>query len=385
MRKLLKSIQPRSRSPVRETPMKICIFGDARSAHVHGLVSGLIQRGFNVHVVTHKPFDVVGATVERFVVPPPGLTNPRRWHARRAHYLRGFMRRYDVVNIHFLEDWGFTPEIIEDGCLVATAWGSDIVPPPDADPPTPGLLASRISMLRHAAATTTCGPAFASTVAEFAGIDVARIDVVPFGVDLSVFRPAAVQPLEEAEINRVGFFKGFRAVYGATYLIQAIPAVLARRPNTRFELVGEGRQLPQCRQLAIDRGVESSITWLPRQPHRNIPGLLAQWNLTVIPSVCEAFGVAALESSAMRLPVVASDVGGLRDTVHHGETGLLVPPEIPDALAEAIITSLRNPRRCRQMGQAGREMVEREYDCRLIHDRWIALYERARDRVSTVV
>ena len=58
--------------------MKICFLANTRTVHVARLVTGLAQRGHEVHVVTHKPADIPGATVERFAVPPPGLTNPRR-------------------------------------------------------------------------------------------------------------------------------------------------------------------------------------------------------------------------------------------------------------------------------------------------------------------
>ncbi len=366
--------------------MKICLFGDAKSVHIQRLACGLAMRGHKVHVVCHKPVDLPGVSVERFRVPPPGLTNPRRWRRRWAHYLEGFLRRFDVVNLHFLDEWGFTPDIMQSGCFVASAWGSDVVRPPDDEgPPSPELVASRISMLRHADAVTTCGQTFAVTTAEFAGIDVDRIDVVPFGVDLELFQPPLATPTRGAGSHRVGFFKGFREVYGAAFLIEAIPIVLNRLPETHFDLVGDGSQLSQCHELAVKLGVESSVEWIPRQPHHNIPTLLAGWDLTVIPSIHEAFGVAALESSAMGVPVVASDVGGLRDTVCNGETGLLVPPGSPEALADAIVTLLIDPARRLHMKQTGREWVQEHYEQQRTLDQWIEMFHQVLDRVSAVV
>ncbi len=362
--------------------MKICLFGDARAVHIQRLVPALAKRGLEMHVVCHKPVDVAGASVERFCVRPPGLRNPRRWHGRRAHYLRSFLRRFDAVNIHFLWDWGFTPEIMDHGCVIASPWGSDIVAPPGADPPPSALTEARISLLRHAGAVTACGPTFARTVADFADIDVGRIDVLPLGVDLDLFQPKDHARPRNARPQRVGFFKGFREVYGPTYLIQAIPLVLRQLPETRFELVGDGPQLLECRELAAASGVESSIEWIPRQPHLNIPDLLARWDLTVIPSVCEAFGVAALESSAMRVPVVASNVGGLPDTVRDGETGLLVPSKSPEALADGIVELLRDTRRRLQMGKAGREWVRRHFDWNQVIDQWERGFHKAIDRTS---
>jgi glycosyltransferase involved in cell wall biosynthesis len=363
--------------------VNICLFGDARSAHLHGLARHLSACGQRVHVVTHKPAEVPGASVERFRVPPPGVRHPFRWQRRWSRYLSEFMQRFDVVNVHFLLDWGFTPDIMRLGRFVATAWGSDIVIPPGEDAPSPELAASRINVLRHADAITTCGPTFAATVAEYAGLAVDRIDVLPFGVDLERFTQARTPDTaatsgraEEPKEPIVGYYKGFRPVYGPETLIRAIPLVVKACPQTRFELIGEGTLREPCAMLADRLGVADRIVWLPRQGQSHIAGALSRWTLSVIPSVCEAFGVAALESSAMGVPVIASDIGGLRDTVRDGETGLRVPPHSPEALAGAIIALLRDERCRRKMAQIGRRWVRDRYDwCRIVHG-WIDLYHR---------
>ncbi|MBU0716928.1 MAG: glycosyltransferase family 4 protein [Planctomycetes bacterium] len=365
--------------------MRICIFGDAQSVHLQRIVPGLIDRGVDVHVVTHKPAEISGVAVERFSVPPPSLTNLRTWHGRWLKCLREYMRRFDVVHVHFLADWGFTPEIMAEGCLVASPWGSDIVPPPGEGQPPRKLTDARVAMLRHAAMVTTWGPTFARTVAEFANIDESTIELLPLGVDLELFKPVERRFPRQSNLLRVGFYKGFREVYGASYLMRAMPAVVEVVPEVRFDMIGDGPQLAHCKMLAGLYGVEAHVNWVRRQPHRNIPNYLDGWDLTVIPSVCESFGAAALESSAMRVPVVASDVGGLPDTVEHGVTGLLVPPQAPEQLADAVITLLEDPELRQRMGAAGREMVEREYDWQAILDKWVATYGKARDRVFAVV
>ncbi len=366
--------------------MKICLLGDARSVHMRRLACSLVAHDHSVHVVTHKPAEIPGVSVERFAIPAPGLTNPRGWEGRRAHYLQTLLHRFDVTNVHFLADWGLTPEIMKAGCVIATAWGSDIDPPPGEGMPSPELTAARVSLLRHAQAVTTCGSTFAGTVARYAELERDRIDVVPFGVDLHLFgRSASLRSSRAAGQFRVGFFKGFREVYGPTDLIRALPMVLDRVPNVRFELVGDGAQLDECRNIATRLGVGESLEWIPRQPHSAIPACLSRWDLTVIPSVFEAFGVAALESSAAGVPVVASDVGGLRDTVLDGRTGLLVQTRSPVALAEAISTLLLDDLLRAKMGAVGADWVKTVFDQRMVVKKWVALYERVREESMTMV
>ena len=215
--------------------------------------------------------------------------------------------------------------------------------------------------------------------AEFAGLDADVVEVLPFGVDLELFDPVG-HPRPSEPGPRVGFFKGFRPVYGPIHLIRAMPLVLKEMPTVRFELVGDGPELKACQSMASKLGVMESIEWIPRQSHQRIPHWLSRWDLTVIPSECEAFGVSALESSAMSVPVIATNVGGLVDTVRRDETGLLVPPKSPEALSEAVVALLGNTRRRLHMGQAGRAWVVKEYDQQCVLNEWIRAYERSLDR-----
>jgi glycosyltransferase involved in cell wall biosynthesis len=250
-----------------------------------------------------------GATVEKFSIPPPGLSNPRRWISRRRRYLSDIFRKFEIVNIHFLADWGLS-ELAEDrgigdARLVATAWGSDVVDPPGEAPATAELTMARKRLLNATDAITTCGPTFAKTVAHYASIPLTSICVVPFGVDLSLFKSDACKP-KENDLARIGFFKGFRAVYGPTILMQAIPVVLAQCPHARFEMIGDGAELEKCQSMVRELGFDHAVEWVGRLDHSLLPDRLGRWQLSVIPSIHEAFGVAALESQAMGVPVVAS-------------------------------------------------------------------------------
>ena len=365
--------------------MNVCILGDAHSVHLQRIVPGLVERGLRVRVICHKPTAIDGATVEKFSVPGPSLRRPFRWTARWTRYLRTLMRTHDVVHVHFLSDWGFTADVIDQGCFVATPWGSDITPPPGEERAGAALVAKRVMMLQHAAAVTSWGPHFARAIGAYADIDASRIAILPLGVDLDLFRRPEQNIDRPAGVFKVGFFKGFREVYGPTVLMRAIPTVVEALPGTRFHLIGDGPLLQKCVDLAALHEVAASIKWIRRQPHANIPNHLAGWDLSVIPSFCESFGAAAVESSAMQVPVVASNVGGLPDTVIDGETGLLVTPGAPEQLADAIIRLLRDPSVRQRMGLAGRRMVEKQFEWSHILDDWVTTYHHARDRVCAMV
>lgn len=363
--------------------MRICLMGDAQSPHIIRLSSTLARMVQHVHVVSHKPARIPGVEVEVFRVPGPGLRHPCRWARRRERYLQDFLRQYDVVNVHFLHDWGWHPALMEEGCLVATPWGSDIVPPPGEIRPDDSMCNRRVSLLRHSSGVQVVGPTFAGVVERFASLDCGMVDVVPWGINLRMFDrsrfPAYSGP------PKIGFFKGFRAVYGADVLVHAMPEIVRRHPDIMFDMIGDGAELSSCESLAESLGVSKNITWWGRMAQWQLPAMMATWRVSVIPSRQEAFGMAAVESMAMTLPVVASRVGGLPDSVTHHETGLLVPPGDPQALATALLELIESPGFGRRLGRNGRRYVEKKHDGQLCADQQLAAYAQCLDRACVAV
>ena len=354
--------------------MKVCILGDARSIHVQRISRGLAGRGVETTVVTHHPVPLEGVTVLKFEVPGPGLRYPARWAKRREMYLKRIMRMHDVVQIHFLHDWGITGEIAAEGCLAVTPWGSDIQLPPELPPSPPDLVRRRVGMIQAADAVIVTCKTFAGQIISLAGIGWDKLRIVPKGVDTDLFKPAPSGPPAG---RVVGYFKGFRPVNGPRYLVEAIPAVLRSCPDTRLEFVGAGPLLDECRKLAVELGVADAIRWLPPQTHDRMPAVMSRWSVAVVPALMEAFCIGALESAAMEIPVVASRVGGLVETVRDGLTGILVPPADPQAIARGIVELLDEPPRGRSMGRAGRRVVREEYEWSDSLERLIESYEWA--------
>jgi glycosyltransferase involved in cell wall biosynthesis len=98
-------------------------------------------------------------------------------------------------------------------------------------------------------------------------------------------------------------------------------------------------------------------------------------DLYVHPALMEGFGIAVLEAMAMARAVVATAVGGVPEIVRHGETGLLVPSENPEALASAVITLLTDQEQRETFGRAGRERVLKEFSVEAMMGRLLDAYE----------
>lgn len=108
----------------------------------------------------------------------------------------------------------------------------------------------------------------------------------------------------------------------------------------------------------------------------DIPSLFKSCNIVVLPSYREGLPKVLIEAAACGRAVITTDVPGCRDAIEEGVTGILVPVKDKTSLADALQELILNPEKCRQMGAAGRELAEREYDINKVVDTHLRIYEK---------
>jgi glycosyltransferase involved in cell wall biosynthesis len=143
--------------------------------------------------------------------------------------------------------------------------------------------------------------------------------------------------------------------------VRAAQRVRAAMPEAAFVLAGEGELQEDLRALAAQLGLAPHAFFTGRCEH--IPELLAVSDVCVLSSRAEGFSNSILEYMAAARPVVATDVGGAREAIVAGETGYIVSPGDDEALAERIVSLLREPERARRMGERGLEIVKQKFSC----------------------
>ncbi len=218
-----------------------------------------------------------------------------------------------------------------------------------------------------------------------AGVGSERLWPTSNGVNLSVFRPSDGSALRRdlgisgPLVLFVGRFEEHKGIYD---LLEAVPAVAARRPDTTFLLVGG---LPQAGRGEEVERVLSTISGAKLEPfvrvhpcvrHKQLARLYSAADLLVGPSHCEAFGLVYLEAMACGTPVVATDTFGPREFIANGQTGLLVPPAAPEALAEAITTLLSDHQLAASIAARAQRMVESKYTWERVADGVEQVYRR---------
>ena len=162
---------------------------------------------------------------------------------------------------------------------------------------------------------------------------------------------------------------------GVFDLIQASRLVIDRVPEVRFVLVGDGPALDGVKESARECGVESR--WVFAGFRQDVRSLLARATLFVLPSWREGMPRSIIEAMAMGRPVVATNIRGCREEVIDGVTGLLVPPQDPAGLADAIVRIVSDETLAAGMGRAGRRRARVLYDERKVTRHQLHLIDAA--------
>jgi D-inositol-3-phosphate glycosyltransferase len=201
------------------------------------------------------------------------------------------------------------------------------------------------------------------------GADPAKIEIVPCGVDLELFRPIpkgeAMAHLDMTEPHKMVLFVGrIEPLKGTDVLIRAMALMLRQHPHLRENIClcivgGEpdadaehmDREMARLQELREELGIADVVTFLGKRDQMALPYHYSAAEVCVVPSHYESFGMVALEAMACGTPVIASKVGGLTFTVRDGDTGFLVPNDDPQALAEKLALILTDEQLRREMGR----------------------------------
>ncbi|MDX2038070.1 MAG: glycosyltransferase [Isosphaeraceae bacterium] len=157
-------------------------------------------------------------------------------------------------------------------------------------------------------------------------------------------------------------------------LIQATAKIIRQDPTFVLKLAGDGQpeRVNMLKQMAVDLGVADHVIFLGNVA--DVPALLAESSVMVLPSTTEGISVAILEAMACGVPVIATAVGGNPEVVEHEVTGLLVPANDADAIADAMLRLHRDPELRKRFGAGARRKVVRDFEVRRMVAEYEAIY-----------
>ena len=202
------------------------------------------------------------------------------------------------------------------------------------------------------------------------GVSSNKVAIIYNGIELSRFNQNgnAVEALQRLNLVSIQDRPVITMVANFEYRIKDHPMLLrtaqrvkAEVPEAVFVIAGDGELREETQKIADELGLRESCRFIGRCA--SVPDLLAASDICVLSSQAEGFSNSILEYMAAARAVVATDVGGASEAIVEGETGYLVKAGDDHAMAERIISLLRDPDRRREMGLSGRRLVEQRFSC----------------------
>lgn len=353
--------------------MKICFVANAESIHTERWVNYFVLKGHDVHLISHEGRKINGVKFHKLIT--FGKSKITREKIRpvdlvtfiiRAIQTRKYIRKIkpDIVHGHNVILGGFYASLSKFQPLVITAWGTDVLIAPKVS-----IFLKKIAV--HAlrkAQLLTCDGLNTKEAMQKLGADADKIKIIYFGIDTKLNHPDKRNNELRKELGIENSpvaisIRGLNPIYNIETLINAIPFVLEKKPDSKFIIVGTGPLETELKILAKDLKVDKSTIFTGSLKPEEIPVYLSSSDLYISTSLSDS-GLAASTGEAMAcgLPVIVTDVGGNREWISEGESGFIIPTKEPELLAEKIIYLFNNEIIMKKFGDINRQIIEERQD-----------------------
>ena len=353
------------------------------------IATSLAQRGHAVHVFSDDVpgrLDPTRPNVSFHRVAPPDY--PQLKHSPYTLALTSKIvevsrrERLDVVHAHYALPHAVSAHLAREVLatdaggpgaapkLVTTLHGTDIT----LVGSDPSFLPLTRFSIGASDAVTTPSAWLARATHETLGVPgTVAIDVIPNFVDAARFRPAGATPRPLPDRPVVVHVSNFRPVKRVPDVVEVFARLRATR-LARLRLVGDGPERPRVEAMVAALGLTAEVEFLGERV--DLPVLLREADLFLLPSETESFGLAALEAMASGVPVIASAVGGLPEVIPDGEVGFLCPLGDVEAMAAAARRLFDDAPLHARLSSAARRLAETRYRVEPAVDRYVAVYRR---------
>ncbi|MGH7731183.1 MAG: glycosyltransferase [Candidatus Eiseniibacteriota bacterium] len=343
--------------------MRIATLANAAVGHTLRRVEELRARGHEVGVWSLEPGP---AGLGAWPLPAPPLPGFLRYPLA-APALRRALARFapDLVDAHFVPNYGLLGALGGRRPLAVTAWGSDLLVTGGRDP----LQRARARFVLGRADLVLADAANLARAARALGAPAARVHEVPWGVDLGRYRASG-----DREPGLLLSTRMHEPVYDLDTLIRGVAPVMVRRPGTRLVVAGEGSLRGAHERLAARLLPAGRWEFIGMRPPASLAESLARAEIYLSSARSDSTSLSLLEAMAAGALPVVTDIEGNREWVSEGEGARLFPPGDPGALAAALERALDARAWAEAARSRNRRVVEARGDRERNLDRIEALF-----------
>jgi glycosyltransferase involved in cell wall biosynthesis len=324
--------------------VRLALLSNASVIHTRRWGDYFHARGHQVLLISLEPG-------QGYAYPCHQLTSRIPWRFLRYPLLQGRVRELlsdfdpELVNAHFVPNYGLIGALVGRHPLVVSVWGSDVLVSGRTTP----LHAARVRYVLRRADYVTTDARMLTRAACALGADPERVLTVPMGVDPEPYRAArrAAEPSGSRPALVVSTRK-LEPVYDLRTLIDALPALWAGNAALQVALIGDGPERPALAEAARAHAVAArvpgdAITFAGMVPHRAIAEALGRATVYVSTSLSDSTSVSLLEAMAAGAFPVVTDLEANREWIDDEVNGFLIPTGSPADLAARVLEALASP------------------------------------------
>ena len=361
--------------------MKVLFLSAIENTHTIRWVNALVHKGLEVTLIgmknskNEKNKSLIDTKVKIIYLPIKG---------KLGYYLNKFFinkivekENPDIINVHYASGYGTLGRFIQFENKLLNVWGSDVYDFPNQSKIKKQILIKNLNSYKAIASTSNC---MAKETEQYL-LKNQKIYITPFGVDIEKFKNLNLEKEENKIV--IGIVKTLEPKYGIEYLIKAIKELEKIIEKETFEKIeveiyGKGCLREKLENLTKELRIEEKIKFKGFILNSEVPKAINEMDIFVIPSILdsESFGVVAVEAMACEVPVIVSDVDGLKEVVVDNETGFIVPKKDYKAIAEKIKILINDRELRKRLGKIGRERVIELYNWSSNVENMIDIYKK---------
>lgn len=365
--------------------MRLFLLADQRSPHIIKWTNALLERdieiflfGFtqgnrNNYCNTKKLHFASMNLDENYFSKPDGKLS-KIIYLKSLIKLKKLIKEFspDILHAHYASSYGLLGVLSGFKPFIISVWGADVYNFPKINWLTEWLLKYNLAKANKILSTSIT---MAHEIKKYSS---KRIEITPFGIDVSVFKPIKIKRLFDDDSVVIGTIKSLEKKYGIEILIKAYHLFKQRNPQikTNLLIVGGGTQRELLISLIKSLKLENETVLTGFIDYNKIVEYHNMIDIYISVSVedSESFGVAVLEASACEKPVIVSNIGGLPEVVENNVTGMVVEPENEFKTSEAIEKLVLEKKLRKILGVNGRERVINLYNLNDNVDKMINIY-----------
>jgi L-malate glycosyltransferase len=355
--------------------MRICYLSGVNSPHTKKWCSFFAELGHDVHLISFDKGEIENITVHHLNT---GVgSESKQWSKITYLFQRKKIKdlicniQPDILHAHRLTGYAYLGAQSGYHPYFLSVWGSDVFDFPYVSPLHKQFVKYNLSKADYIFSTSHV------MKKQIGSFTKKPIEVTPFGVDLSIFKPRPSQDSQSDNPVIFGTIKTLEKKYGIEYLIRAFKILSEKLPSENIQLfiAGRGSQKTYLEDLVNKLNLNKKVNFAGYLNGQEVIKAYKRLDIAVFPSIMdsESFGVSAVEAQACGIPVIASNVGGLPEATLPDVSAIIVEPKDINMLVHAMEKLLKCPTLRMKMGEAGRRFVEENYN---IKDNFLSVEKR---------